>query len=142
MHNITHMAKIPSVMPADDMSLRNLFFLFLGLLRIGRLDSRMPLNPYSASPPRSLHSGSDASPSNRSRINFRMHNITHMAKIPSVMPADDMSLRNLFFLFRIGRLDSRMPLNPYSASPPRSLHSGSDASPSNKPSDAQYHPYG
>ena len=35
----------------------------------------------------------------RSRINFRMHNITHMAKIPSVMPADDMSLRNLFFLF-------------------------------------------
>ncbi|KAL4976608.1 hypothetical protein BDW66DRAFT_166394 [Aspergillus desertorum] len=35
----------------------------------------------------------------RSRVNFRMHNITHMAKLPSVMPADDMSLQNLFFLF-------------------------------------------
>ncbi|KAJ6186127.1 hypothetical protein N7519_007428 [Penicillium mononematosum] len=35
----------------------------------------------------------------RSRVNFRMHNITHMAKMPSVMPAHDMSLRTLFFLF-------------------------------------------
>ncbi|KAI9373617.1 hypothetical protein BJX61DRAFT_541576 [Aspergillus egyptiacus] len=35
----------------------------------------------------------------RSRIDFRMHNITHMAKMPSVMPADDLSLQTLFFLF-------------------------------------------
>lgn len=35
----------------------------------------------------------------RSRINFRMHSIGHMVKMPSNMPPDDMSFRTLFFLF-------------------------------------------
>jgi hypothetical protein len=35
----------------------------------------------------------------RSRITFRMHSIGHMVKMPSNMPADDMSLPTLFFLF-------------------------------------------
>ncbi|KAL3488950.1 hypothetical protein BJX62DRAFT_239534 [Aspergillus germanicus] len=35
----------------------------------------------------------------RNRITFRMHSISHMVKMPSNMPAEDVSLRNLFFLF-------------------------------------------
>jgi hypothetical protein len=91
-------------MPADDMSLRNLFFLFLGYIPAADgslLCSELVSDDWTLEC-RSIHIAhlllghSTLVPTPRPQIN---RSLTHMAKIPSVMPADDMSLRNLFFLF-------------------------------------------